>query len=174
MPRCRQATSQNLGQCWPSLCRHMASLDHNELTPISSTWLLVSAYKITLPVITLKRLTRKSQRKWRVVDLLICPGPCLCNDWNMISVSCNMTRDSIGIIASAWRLQMAWRQIGTRPSAVVMLTRHLQPSWWRSPIAQWHYCDFIMGAIASQITSLTIVYSIVYSDSDQRKHQSSA
>ena len=27
---------------------------------------------------------------------------------------------------------------------------------------------------ASQITSLTIVYSIVYSDADQRKHQSSA
>ena len=31
-----------------------------------------------------------------------------------------------------------------------------------------------MGAIASQITSLTIVYSIVYSDADQRKQQSSA
>ena len=36
-----------------------------------------------------------------------------------------------------------------------------------------HYDDVIMGAIASQITSLTIVYSIVYSDADQRKHQSS-
>ena len=31
-----------------------------------------------------------------------------------------------------------------------------------------------MGSIASQITSLTIVYSIVYSGADQRKHQSSA
>ena len=31
-----------------------------------------------------------------------------------------------------------------------------------------------MGAIASQITSLTIVYSTVYSDADQKKHQSSA
>ena len=37
-----------------------------------------------------------------------------------------------------------------------------------------HYGDVIMDAIASQITSLTIVYSDVYSDSDQRKHQSSA
>ena len=37
-----------------------------------------------------------------------------------------------------------------------------------------HYNDVIMDAIASQITSLTIVYSIVYSDADQRKHQSSA
>ena len=31
-----------------------------------------------------------------------------------------------------------------------------------------------MGAIASQIISLTIVYSVVYSSADQRKHQSSA
>ena len=31
-----------------------------------------------------------------------------------------------------------------------------------------------MGAIASQNTSLTIVYSMVYSGTDQRKHQSSA
>ena len=38
----------------------------------------------------------------------------------------------------------------------------------------YHYDDVIMGAIASQITSLTIVYSTVYSGADQRKHQSSA
>ena len=31
-----------------------------------------------------------------------------------------------------------------------------------------------MGAIASQITNLVIVYSTVYSDTDQKKHQSSA
>ena len=37
-----------------------------------------------------------------------------------------------------------------------------------------HYCDLIMTTIASQITILTIVYSIVYSDADQIKHQSSA
>ena len=37
-----------------------------------------------------------------------------------------------------------------------------------------HYSDAILGAMASQITSLTIVYSNVYSGSDQRKHQSSA
>ena len=37
-----------------------------------------------------------------------------------------------------------------------------------------HYGDVIMGKIASQITSLTIVYSTVYVDADQRKHQSFA
>ena len=37
-----------------------------------------------------------------------------------------------------------------------------------------HYTDIIMFAIASQITNITIGYSTVYSDADQRKHQSSA
>ena len=43
---------------------------------------------------------------------------------------------------------------------------------WGGP--ETHYNDVIMGVIASQITSLTIVYSIVYSGADHRKHQSSA
>ena len=38
----------------------------------------------------------------------------------------------------------------------------------------YNYCDVIMGAMASQIISLTIVYSTVHSGLDQRKHQSSA
>ena len=37
-----------------------------------------------------------------------------------------------------------------------------------------HYIDVITTTMASQITSLTVVYSNVYSDTDQRKHQSSA
>ena len=45
------------------------------------------------------------------------------------------------------------------------------PSWVYNSL---HYNDGIMGAMASQITSLTIVYSIVYLGADQRKHQSSA
>ena len=52
--------------------------------------------------------------------------------------------------------------------------------FWVSHFIRWtagsltHYGDVIMVAIASQITSLTIVYSTVYSDADQRKHQSFA
>ena len=34
-----------------------------------------------------------------------------------------------------------------------------------------HYTDVILTTMASQITSLTVVYSTVYSDADQRKHQ---
>ena len=37
-----------------------------------------------------------------------------------------------------------------------------------------HYNDVTMDSIASQITSLTIVYSAVHSGTDQSKHQSSA
>ena len=40
---------------------------------------------------------------------------------------------------------------------------------------QYNHCnDVTMSSIASQITSLTVVYSTVYSDADQRKHQSFA
>ena len=37
-----------------------------------------------------------------------------------------------------------------------------------------HHSDVIMGAMASQMTSLSIVYSTVYTGADQRKHQGSA
>ena len=43
---------------------------------------------------------------------------------------------------------------------------------WQQLICH-HYGDVIMATIASQITSLTIVYWTVYSGVDQRKHQSS-
>ena len=45
---------------------------------------------------------------------------------------------------------------------------------YRPVRARYHYSDVIMATIASQITSLTIVYSTGYSDADQRKHHSSA
>ena len=47
------------------------------------------------------------------------------------------------------------------------------PGQWE-PCGVWHYNDVIMGTMASQITSLTILYSTVYSGVDRRLHQSSA
>ena len=38
----------------------------------------------------------------------------------------------------------------------------------------YHYTDVIMSTMASQITSLTIIYTTVYLSVDQRKYQSSA
>ena len=56
----------------------------------------------------------------------------------------------------------------------------ISSKWWhfrfsggnwskRSPSGE-HYDDVLVSATASQITSLTIVYSTVYSDAVQRKH----
>ena len=48
--------------------------------------------------------------------------------------------------------------------------------YYKSPphLPRLHYDDVIMGATASQITSLAIVYSSVYWGTDQRKHHRSA
>ena len=79
-------------------------------------------------------------------------------------------------------------QLGTRPSANTMLSsmcfgvtqillRKINHETYMIKtmfqVSQ-HYNDVIMSTIASQITSLTIVYSIAYSGADQKKHQSSA
>ena len=56
--------------------------------------------------------------------------------------------------------------IRTRPQWI----EHIQHTVGRCS----HYDDVIMGAMASHITSLTMVYSTVYSGADQSKHQSSA
>ena len=45
---------------------------------------------------------------------------------------------------------------------------------WVPVVKSSHYNDVIIGAIASQITSLTIVYSTVHSGAEQKKHQISA
>ena len=56
----------------------------------------------------------------------------------------------------------------------IIINRFRELPWWFVITGDTHYGDVIIGAIASQITSLAIVYSTVYSDADQRKHQSSA
>ena len=59
-----------------------------------------------------------------------------------------------------------------------VLRYHLKENHFKLQIVyeflHFHYNDVTMGSMTSQITSLTIVYSAVYSDTDQRKHQSSA
>ena len=60
-----------------------------------------------------------------------------------------------------------------QPSAGTLLTRNFRVSLAIDDFIN-HYNDVIMGAMASQITSLTTVYSTVYSGADQRKHKSCA
>ena len=59
---------------------------------------------------------------------------------------------------------------------LLSFSKHSSLNYRVTSLAQWvdthrpHYNDVIMSAMASQITSLTIVYSIVYSGTDERKH----
>ena len=62
-------------------------------------------------------------------------------------------------------LSITWKE------ECLLTVRELCSRW---PFSQAHYGDVIMGTMVSQITSLTIVYSTVYSGADQRKHQSPA
>ena len=50
----------------------------------------------------------------------------------------------------------------------------MQRCFFKPIPSQWRHNDVTMSAMASQITSLTIVYSTDYSGADQRRHQSSA
>ena len=60
-------------------------------------------------------------------------------------------------------------------AAMVLQIRYLQKRFTvHTCIKLNHYNAVIMSAMASQITSHTIVYSTVYSVADQRKHQNSA
>ena len=55
--------------------------------------------------------------------------------------------------------------VSNPPTQMILYHKHTTSS---------HYGDVIMDRVTSEITSLTIVYSTVYSGADQRKHQSSA
>ena len=66
-------------------------------------------------------------------------------------------------------------QVGPRWATWTLLSGFLDSSPTNGcPASCCHYNNVIMGAIASQITSLTIIYSTDYSGADQRKHKSSA
>ena len=68
-------------------------------------------------------------------------------------------------------LQKCDRHFGSTASSIATFMFALDPALLKRLL---HYNDVIMSAMAFQITSLTIVYSDVYSGADQRKHQSSA
>ena len=62
------------------------------------------------------------------------------------------------------------------PDVNMSMKLKLDVSWWKMHITSFklYYSDLIMATMESHITSLTIVYSTIYSDADKRKHQSFA
>ena len=96
--------------------------------------------------------------------------------------------ESSNIIKSTMRIDYVHMQLGhgmCRPDGCrcsgAIYAPDYQPLQWclyRISRSKWKYYAILQwrhnGRVASQISSLTIVYSTVNSDADQRKHQSSA
>ena len=70
---------------------------------------------------------------------------------------------------------LIWAMLSQQLLVLSLMLQHKRDilRWWEI-WAPFHYSDVVMRTVASQITSLTIVYSTAYSGADQRKHQSSA
>ena len=97
----------------------------------------------------------------------------------------NIRYHQIWKVCQIWETFHIWCWASTWLANQTLLTmdRDNQSDQWISPIPDWlwrlrsvwhDYNDVIMGAMASQITSLTSVYATVYTYADQKKYQSSA
>ena len=88
----------------------------------------------------------------------------------------------IGHKNTVWKWQ-SWKQYRLNMRMVITMVRKYgngdnnafkNDSDDKNDVWIWHYKSVILSSMASQITSLTIVYSTVHLGADQRKHQSSA
>ena len=97
---------------------------------------------------------------WMVFVLQLCTGP----------------RYKIIFHSFLWGVLLILPQIRLNRHYGLVVNDCLECSYINTLVWTWmdHYNDVIMTTIASQITSLTVVYSTHYSDANQRKHQSSA
>ena len=101
---------------------------------------------------------------WHCGNLTIAPVPAKQPWWIWINTSCEfIMNDCI----------TTTKQSTTKPCAY-FLGYTVHPKRIITPGSKTHYDDVIMTKIASQITSLTVVYWTVYPDVNQRRHKSSA
>ena len=102
----------------------------------------------------------------------IFPAICNINSWYVVKAFTIHDWSCTQCFGFWWPSSIMWGDIFLYENKRILI--HISPKF--IPMAQVtiHYCDVIICRIASQITSLTIVYSTIYSDADQRKHQSSA
>ena len=89
--------------------------------------------------------------------------------WHVLIQSKN-ERKQWRVIEATSELSRAFSRSLWPLNGIIWRTKGGSTTW--QPVQ--HYIDVIMTTMTSQITSLTVVYSTVYSDAVQRKHQSSA
>ena len=136
-----------------------------------------STYRMLQYGVTFYRITTKSDCAYRLIVITNQHFLCVMLPWKqtILSVSfyCAAKSIQVSIVSGQFFLNTSRHNQGeNRERAHCWKTRNTYLFYIRN--SGHHYYDVIMDAIASQITSLTIVYSTVYSDADQSKHQSSA
>ena len=107
----------------------------------------------------------KGQWRWALTLSLICAWS---NGWANNRDTGDLKRHRAHYVATVmiWQLEAYILKFESNFGSC------MGPDW--AFYSSFHYGDVIMSTIGSQITSLASVYSIVYSDADQRIHQSSA
>ena len=130
--------------------RYCCSTWHDSSLSLSKTFPLSQYKKVSKPHETYK-ITSETSSLWLSV-LIIRSYTSVSN----VRMTCSKKETFTGVIAR-FLTNISWL---------------LCCGLWGNQIH--YYSDVIMGAMASQITSFTIVYSTVYSGADQRKYGSSA
>ena len=102
---------------------------------------------------------------WHCGNLTIAPVPAKQPWWIWTNTSCEFIMNDC----------VTTTKQSTSAAFLLCVTLYPYIAMYRSSkVYMPHYSDVIIGAVASQIISFTIVHFTVYTGADQRKHQSSA
>ena len=125
---------------------------------------LFGAKPLSEPMLTYCQLYRWEQTS----EIWIEMQHLFCQEIAFIIVACEVAAILCRPDCDHWLIS---QNIMNLPMTKKQWVADLRPVWNMYCV---HYNDVIMSAMVFQITSLTIVYPMVYSGADQRKHQSSA
>ena len=152
---------------WPF--HQMASRSSSTIELVSDrkgeTWLKLRWYPMTnissLTYWGIKNMVDLWQAILHFVNGQFCFSIIKVFNWQKVSIGAG------NCLVSNRRQAIIWTNDDSVHWRVHVASTPRRPCVWRIQI---HYDDVIMGAMASQITSLTIVYSTVYSGADHSKH----
>ena len=202
MAWCRQAASHYLSQCWSRSMSPYDVIRPQWVKMSTLVWFLwvVLLFLMDLDV----AFTHIIQGCFTGTGAIIWLPQCLWGNpewygYNKHTPNHNTTQQSVNCVHNLWAifwgvggtLKNFWRGLSLQfPIGHPWLRKFWSKTypWLRRISWSWvhlhdfkefqakyfHYNDVIMETMASQITSLTIVYSTVNSGADQRKHESSA
>ena len=151
------ASSHYLNRCWLVIFGFCGISMRTFMVSMCKMRLYISFLKVLPHLIEANVLRPSSQLLQNITNYVV--GNCI-------------TLDSIHAICSA-KLRTLSRGKGKWGKQKTALKAFIFIHLGFSTLSSTHYNDVIVGAITSQITRLTNVYSAVYSGADQRKHQSS-